>query len=127
MLASTLERHQLTGFRQQLSTRAAALRRQLLAAPAGEAALPGEGVHDTKDQAAADDVATVRRADLVRERAELADVELALARIEAGSYGICCDCARPIGRKRLQAYPTAKRCRACQEAHEQRMARLARS
>ena len=43
-------------------------------------------------------------------RANLADVEHALARIEAGTYGTCERCGRPIEPERLEALPTASLC-----------------
>jgi RNA polymerase-binding transcription factor DksA len=42
--------------------------------------------------------------------AELADVEHALARLDAGTYGICEACGRPIGDDRLEALPAARFC-----------------
>lgn len=47
------------------------------------------------------------------------DVEAAFRRIRMGVYGICMDCGERIGFDRLQAYPTAKRCLACQKRHEE--------
>lgn len=49
---------------------------------------------------------------------ETRDINDALIRISNGTYGICSDCANPIGNDRLMAYPTAKRCLRCQEAYE---------
>lgn len=118
MLVSTLERRQLAGFRLQLGTRAAELKRKLAEGYSGVNSLAGPEVHDTKEQAAAETAEEVRLAELQRDRVELADIELSLARIDLGTYGVCCDCGRAIGRKRLKAYPTAKRCRACQEARD---------
>ena len=43
----------------------------------------------------------------------LADVEAALARREAGDYGICETCGRPIGEERLAARPAARTCIDC--------------
>ena len=43
----------------------------------------------------------------------LADVDAALARIDAGSYGTCSSCGQPIGDDRLEAMPTARLCMAC--------------
>ena len=53
------------------------------------------------------------------ETAELGDIEAALERIQAGTYGHCTDCGVSIPPARLSAYPTAKRCIACQSAAEQ--------
>ena len=40
-------------------------------------------------------------------RSNLTDVEHALAKIDAGTYGICERCGRPIPRERLEAIPWA--------------------
>ena len=53
------------------------------------------------------------------ESAHLAAVEAALARIEAGTYGECTDCAAHITAARLHATPEAARCVHCQEKAEQ--------
>jgi DnaK suppressor protein len=53
-----------------------------------------------------------------KEVAEQTDVVAALARITDGTYGACVDCAEDIGVKRLDAYPTAKRCIRCQTHFE---------
>mgnify|MGYP003423589552 FL=1 len=53
-----------------------------------------------------------------KEVAEQTDVVAALARITDGTYGACIDCGEEIGVKRLDAYPTAKRCIRCQTHFE---------
>jgi DnaK suppressor protein len=53
------------------------------------------------------------------ETAELGDIEAALERMDAGSYGQCTDCGVAIAPARLKAYPTAKRCIDCQTVAEQ--------
>lgn len=54
------------------------------------------------------------------ETAELGDIDAALERIQAGTYGQCTDCGVTIAPARLHAYPTAKRCIDCQTVAEQR-------
>ena len=54
-----------------------------------------------------------------REVDELAMIDAALARIEAGSYGECTNCGVEIAAQRLQASPEASRCIHCQEKVEQ--------
>ena len=44
----------------------------------------------------------------------------ALARIEAGTYGVCESCGKPIGKARLQAFPRATLCVACKQRQERR-------
>jgi DnaK suppressor protein len=46
-------------------------------------------------------------------RRRLADVDDALARVEAGEYGMCATCGRPIAPERLAARPSARTCMAC--------------
>jgi len=51
-------------------------------------------------------------------RREMAAIQAALARIDAGTYGICDTCGETISAARLTAMPTARRCVACQERLE---------
>lgn len=53
-----------------------------------------------------------------RETAELRQVDAALERIAAGTYGLCIDCGVEIPAARLHAAPAALRCIACQEKAE---------
>ncbi|WP_433585506.1 TraR/DksA family transcriptional regulator [Microbacterium hydrocarbonoxydans] len=46
---------------------------------------------------------------------ELRQVDEALARLDAGEYGICANCGGPIPRARLEVRPFATRCVACAE------------
>lgn len=59
-------------------------------------------------------------AQLSQEISELKRIELALQRIQAGSYGVCDDCGEPISSERMMAQSTAPRCVNCQEALEKR-------
>ena len=82
---------------------------------------PGNG-HDEIDHADADvrddiDVAVIQiKGDTLQRLRE------ALVRFDAGEYGCCVECGDRISDKRLQAQPSAIRCTACEEAHEQRAA-----
>ncbi len=40
----------------------------------------------------------------------LAEIDAALGRMEAGTYGVCVVCGRPIGEERLEAVPYAILC-----------------
>ncbi|GAB1817444.1 TraR/DksA family transcriptional regulator [Herbidospora sp. RD11066] len=50
----------------------------------------------------------------------LAQNERAIVRIDAGTYGVCESCQRPIGKERLQAFPRATLCVACKQREERR-------
>lgn len=51
-------------------------------------------------------------------RAELEQVEIALERLDRGTYGKCEDCGRRIAAERLEALPSARRCIDCARAQE---------
>jgi DnaK suppressor protein len=50
----------------------------------------------------------------------LEQTEKALARIDAGSYGVCESCGEPIGKARLMAFPRAVLCVTCKQREERR-------
>ena len=55
-----------------------------------------------------------------RERKLLSKIELALRRIEDGTYGYCEETQEPIGLKRLDARPIATLSIEAQQRHERR-------
>jgi DnaK suppressor protein len=50
---------------------------------------------------------------LAAARKRIAEVDDALQRVDAGSYGVCERCGRPIPAERLEARPFARHCIAC--------------
>ena len=68
----------------------------------------------------ADEKTAQRQGDAMLEhyRMQLADIDAARSRMRSGQYGVCIDCQQTIPFSRLQAYPTAIRCTACQSRHE---------
>jgi RNA polymerase-binding protein DksA len=50
----------------------------------------------------------------------LQQVERALSRIKAGTYGVCERCGNPIGKMRLMAFPRATLCVTCKQLEERR-------
>lgn len=57
--------------------------------------------------------------ELVRNEQDLhGQVQAALVRIEAGTYGICEGCGKPINQARLDAVPYATNCKECAERFE---------
>jgi DnaK suppressor protein len=48
----------------------------------------------------------------------LSEVEAALARIEAGRFGLCTKCGATLTRERLAALPFARFCVGCESKHE---------
>ena len=48
-------------------------------------------------------------------RERLHDVDLALAKMDKGDFGICERCGEPIGKERLEALPYARLCMSCKQ------------
>ncbi len=80
-------------------------------------ALSGEA-HDAADEATADVLVDLNLADIHRDIGEMRDIQEALQRLSAGSYGTCADCGEAIPFARLSAAPTASRCQPCQTRYE---------
>ncbi len=68
---------------------------------------------DSSEQAVdlADDEALEGVDEILRQ--EIAQVRMALLRIENGTYGMCSQCGKDISRARLEARPIATRCIDC--------------
>ncbi len=79
----------------------------------------GIGYHDHMADDATDVMDQTTRAALRRHlEVRLQQVEAALQRMEAGTYGICQACGRPIDIARLKAIPFAELCLECQSKRE---------
>jgi len=74
---------------------------------------------DIEDAAAGDAQRFRVKSMLDRDRARLSEVELALARMDSGAYGVCEDTDDPIPFRRLELEPTTRYTVAAQEQHEQ--------
>jgi DnaK suppressor protein len=55
-----------------------------------------------------------------RDAEELKVLNEAIEKIESGEYGVCEDCGKMVGEKRLEAMPFVKFCVECQSKMEQR-------
>ncbi|GAA5002355.1 TraR/DksA family transcriptional regulator [Streptomyces hyderabadensis] len=53
-------------------------------------------------------------------REVLTQTERALERLDAGTYGLCENCGKPIGKARMQAFPRATLCVECKQKQERR-------
>src|ERR1019366_5773748 len=85
-------------------------RRQALAE---EEQLLAEREPDWKDLSATQTIAALLEDLRETERTEIASIQGALDRIAHGTYGMCVDCHRPIGQRRLHALPDAHQCGLC--------------
>jgi DnaK suppressor protein len=110
--------------RDQLAAEAAALRAEIDRAEVDIAIRLGDAVGDAgEDQADVGAKTFEREHELAltyNARELLAQTERAIARIEAGTYGVCESCGNAIGKARLQAFPRATLCVACKQREERR-------
>ena len=116
------ERRDLDAQRQQLVERRAQLSQEVREVGARDEAesfraLTGE-VADAGDEASATSVIDNNHAAVDRDLGEIHAIDAALERMEKGTYGTCIECAEPIARERLQAFPAAARCLPCQAHYE---------
>lgn len=95
--------------RDEARTRIAALEAQIANIVETASSSSGDDEHDPEGQTIAYDRAQAQ-ALLARARADLAEIDAAFARLDAGTYGICEVCGRDIPGERLEARPAARRC-----------------
>ena len=90
---------------------------------------PGSIEEETEDETTDNHIAETATATLDREidytleensEHVLTEIDAALARIEAGTYGVCLNCGQPIAEERLAAIPWATYCIDCKRILEGR-------
>jgi DnaK suppressor protein len=113
---------ELAEVRSSLQREVETLRSDIDRAEAGLAAGEGgEGAGDDEADAGAKAYEREREIALtLNSRDLLAQNERAVARIDAGTYGVCESCHKPIGKERLRAFPRATLCVACKQREERR-------
>lgn len=98
--------------RAETAARIEALTAQLAGIVETASASSGDDEHDPEGQTIAYDRAQVA-ALLAAARHDLNEIDAARARVDAGTYGVCERCGRPIAPERLEARPAARTCVAC--------------
>jgi len=115
---------ELDEVRAELKAEAVALRDEIGQAESAIAARLGDAVAEAgDDEADASSKLFEREHELAitrNTRELLEQTEHALARIEAGTYGVCESCGKPIGKARLLAFPRATLCVECKQRQERR-------
>ena len=115
---------ELKGVRAELESEATGLRADLIRAASQAAERLNDSVRDAGDDTAdAGTKAFEREQDLAlteNARDLLEQGERALGRIDAGTYGVCESCGKPVGKARLMAYPRATLCVTCKQRQERR-------
>jgi DnaK suppressor protein len=115
---------ELDEVRTELEDEITGLRAEITKAETQIAERMGDAVADAGDDPADVGAKTFEREHEIalthNARELLAQNERALARIAAGTYGVCESCEEPIGKARLQAFPRATLCVACKQREERR-------
>jgi RNA polymerase-binding transcription factor DksA len=94
------------------------LRDKLMSDRSAQAALAGEQDATVRELAGQGDVDSLLERELAeaaaaRAREAIDDIDSALTRMDAGTYGSCESCGRPIAVERLDAIPHTRLCVAC--------------
>jgi DnaK suppressor protein len=110
-----MDRKSITKFRKSLESRLSELR--VGVAKTQEELLTAQLDHgkDEGDRANTSLAKEMQLGHTSRDRALLSEVEAALKRISAGTFGECLDCGQEINTKRLEAIPWVRSCITCQE------------
>jgi DnaK suppressor protein len=115
---------ELVKVRKELEAEVAGLRADISRAESQIAERLSDAVGDAGDDQADAGAKTFERehelAMTQNARDLLAQNEQALARIDAGTYGVCESCGQSIGKARLQAFPRATLCVSCKQREERR-------
>ena len=105
----------LTAERETTATRLAELREDFGGMVAASRDSNADDEHDPEGATIAFERSQVGA--LIRQaEARLQEIDLALARVAEGTYGVCEVCGRAIPAERLAARPSASRCVACAAA-----------
>ena len=84
-------------------------------------------VHDPEEQSVANLLVDIDLAIIDQHVREIGEVERALMRLSAGTYGRCVECGHEIESARLKAYPSISRCMICQSRRERDYAQPTRA
>ncbi|MEV4254507.1 TraR/DksA family transcriptional regulator [Spirillospora sp. NPDC049652] len=110
---------ELAEVRAVLGANIAALEAEIIELSSHIADESGEGAGDDQADAGAKTYEREHELSLTyNSRDLLAQNERAIQRMDAGTYGECESCGKPIGKARLQAYPRATLCVTCKQREE---------
>jgi DnaK suppressor protein len=113
MVVGTMDtREALVRLRVAAEAEAATLDRDLRALMEASRSSNADDEHDPEGATIAFERAQLT-ALLAAQRRHVADLDDALRRLEAGGYGVCERCGRPIPVERLEVLPSTRRCVAC--------------
>lgn len=105
-------------FREKLLAQKAQLERSVLSAAEAGRLINAEDIIDPADQAVLSYQRELMFSHGTNERTQLSLIQMALVRLDEGTYGECLMCGEEISPKRLEAVPWTPYCISCQEKVE---------
>lgn len=113
-----LKKKDLKRFAELLMTKKLAILRNAKQTLSEDMALDSEDLADEMDLASSEYLQSFTFRLRGREKTFLSKIDHALARIDAGTFGICEECEEEISLKRLEARPETTLCIRCKEDQE---------
>ncbi len=113
-----LTREEMQEFERDLTERKAQILKNLEEAQNKITMMQNQEPKDEGDFAALAIETDIDERIIQQQRAELNEIEIALGKIKAGTYGICEMCEEPIGIERLKVKNFARYCIGCREIIE---------
>ena len=117
-MAAGLNKRDLNKFRKLLEGKRAAVLENAQKTLSEDMTLDPNDLPDEMDLASSEYLQSFNFRLRGREKAHLKKLELALRKIDEGSFGICENCEEPISKKRLEARPETTLCIRCKEDQE---------
>jgi len=113
-----LTQKEMNEFKELLENRKVQINKNLYGTTQELREMNTQELNDDGDFASASAESVIDSAILEQQRKELAEIDLALAKISKGTYGICEMCDEPIGIERLKVKNFARYCMPCREIIE---------
>lgn len=118
-MAKPLSKKDLKKFRELLEIKRDAVLEKARKTLADSMVLDPNDLPDEMDLAASESLQSFEFRLRGREKVHLAKLNLALAKLDDGTFGVCVECEEPINKKRLEARPETQLCIRCKEDQEQ--------
>lgn len=118
-MAKSLSKKDLTKFRELLEEKREGVLVNAKKTLADSMVLDPSDLPDEMDLASSEQLQSFEFRLRGREKVHLAKLDLALRKLDEGTFGICAECEEPINKKRLEARPETQLCIRCKEDQEQ--------
>ncbi len=117
-MAKTLTKKDIEKFKLQLETKRDSVYQNAKKTLTDNMVLDPNDLPDEMDLASSEALQSFEFRLRGREKAHLSKLNLALRKIDDGSFGTCVECDEPINKKRLEARPETQLCIRCKEDQE---------